>query len=139
MSDLNSVVISQKKDGSWHALHTPSGKTSHGLTKDEAEAEMRQLLGMNEQGSFEEPLTNDRFEGVAKEIAVFLEGPVSDMLAAHSGFARLEGYENSVVHVRLGGGCQGCPASTITLAQGVLSHLQDEFGDDNVADISPVF
>jgi hypothetical protein len=41
MSDLQSVVISKKADGSWQAVHVPSGKTSHGLSKEEAEDEMR--------------------------------------------------------------------------------------------------
>src|SRR5687768_11805554 len=127
MSDLNSVVISKKLDGSWQALHVPSGKVSHGLDKDEAESAMRELLGMDEGGSFTEPLTSDRFSGEAKEIAEYLEGPVSKMLEIHSGFARLEAYENCVAHIRLGGGCQGCPSSTLTLVSGVLRDLQEHF------------
>jgi len=56
----------------------------------------------------------------------------------HSGFARLEGYENAVAHIRLGGGCQGCPSSTITLLNGVLSQLQDEFGEEKIQEVIPV-
>jgi len=80
MNDLNSVVISQKADGSWQALHVPSGKTTHGLTKDEAEEAMRASIGINNDGQFEEPLTSSQYEGLAQEIAEYLEGPVSDML-----------------------------------------------------------
>ena len=138
MSQLQSVVISQKADGSWQALHVPSGKIAHGLSKDEAEEDMRELLGVDEGGQFDEPLTSESFSGDGLAIAKFLEGPISEMLAAHSGFARLEAYENSIAHVRLGGGCQGCPASTMTLVQGVLVQLQDEFGEEVVADIVPV-
>lgn len=138
MRDLQSVVISQKKDGSWQAQHVPSGKVAHGLDKDEAEAEMRKLLGTDDQGVFQEPVTSDRFDGVGKDIAIFLEGPVSEMLAAHDGFARLEGYQNAVAQIRLGGGCQGCPASTMTLVQGVLTQLQNQFGEETVADVQQV-
>jgi Fe/S biogenesis protein NfuA len=138
MSDLQSVVVSQKKDGSWQAQHVPSGKMAHGLSKDEAYAEMRALLGKDESGTFQEPITSDRYTGIAKEIALFLEGPVSDMLAAHDGYARLEGYQNAVAQVRLGGGCQGCPASTMTLVQGVLQQLRETFGEEVIADIQPV-
>lgn len=137
MNDLQSVVISQKKDGSWQAQHVPSGKIAHGLTKDEAEREMRALIGMGESGEFEEPITSDRFTGLAKEIAEFLEGPVSEMLAGHDGFARLEAYQNAVAQVRLGGGCEGCPASTMTLIQGVLQQMQAEFGEENIVDVMP--
>jgi Fe-S cluster biogenesis protein NfuA len=138
MSELQSVVISQIADGSWKAYHVPSGKVAHGLTKEESEEEMKKVLGMDADGKFQEPLTSDRFEGSAKEIALFLEGPVSDMLALHSGFARLEGYENATALIRLGGGCQGCPSSRMTLLSGVMNQLQETFGEDVVAEVVPV-
>ena len=137
-SEMLSVVISQKVDGSWQAQHVPSGKVTHGESKEEAEQTMRDLLGMTEEGTFDEPKTSDRFEGIAKEMAEFLEGPISEMLAAHSGFARLEAFQEQTAHVRLGGGCQGCPASTMTLVNGVMHYLQEEFGEDIIKDIVPV-
>lgn len=138
MSELQSVVISKKADGSWQALHVPSGKVAHGESKDEAETSMRDLLGMDETGGFDEPLTSDRFSGLARDIALFLEGPVSEMLSYHSGFARLEAYESGVAHIRLGGGCQGCPSSTITLVHGVQQQLVEKFGEENILDIVPI-
>lgn len=139
MSDLQSVVISKKADGSWQALHVPSGKVSHGLTKEEAEDGMRGQLGLDEAGGFSgEPLTSDQFSGLAKDIALYLEGPVSEMLQFHSGFARLEAYEGAMAHIRLGGGCQGCPSSTMTLVNGVQQMLQEKFGEEAVTDVVPV-
>lgn len=136
-SDLKSVVISKKADGSWQAVHVPSGKISHGITADEAQEAMQELLGMDQKGEFNEPLTSEQFDGNARDIAKFLEGPVSDMLALHSGFARLEAYDSGVAHIRLGGGCQGCPSSTMTLLNGVKQQLQEEFGEDRVVDVIP--
>jgi Fe-S cluster biogenesis protein NfuA len=138
MSDLQSVVISQKADGSWQAMHVPSGKVAHGLSKAEAEDDMRALLGMDDGGDFQEPRTSDRFSGQAREVAEFLEGPVSDMLALHSGFARLEALESGIAHIKLGGGCQGCPSSTMTLIHGVQTQLQEKFGEEVVTDVVPV-
>jgi Fe-S cluster biogenesis protein NfuA len=60
------------------------------------------------------------------------------MLALHSGFARLEAYEGQAAHIRLGGGCQGCPSSTLTLVHGVQQMLQEKFGEDVVTDVIPV-
>ncbi|TWW08159.1 hypothetical protein E3A20_27140, partial [Planctomyces bekefii] len=125
-------------DGSWQAVHVPSGKVAHGLTKEEAEDSMREQLGISAAGEFQEPLTSDRFTGLAQEMALFLEGPVSDMLKLHSGFARLEAYESSMAHIRLGGGCQGCPSSTMTLVNGVQQMLVEKFGEDAVTDVVPV-
>jgi len=139
MSELQSVVINQNEDGSWQAVHVPSGKTSNGQSKESAEEEMRKLLGMDETGDFGEPLTSQQFTGLTKEIAKFLEGPVSEMLAMHSGFARLDQYEEGVAYVRLGGGCQGCPSSTMTLVAGVQQQLQETFGGDVVQEVVPSF
>lgn len=137
MSDLNSVVTSKKLDGSWQSVHVPSGKISHGMSAQDSEDEMRKLLGMGDEGKFAEPLTSDQFSGDALDIAIFLEREISDMLALHSGFARLESYENGLVYVRLGGGCSGCPSSTITLMNGVKEMLLEKFGEEKIVDIIP--
>ncbi len=137
MSELNSVETSQREDGIWQSYHIPSGKKTEGPTQEEAMQSMRNLLGMNESNSFTEPLTSDRFEGTDKEIAVFLEGEISEMLALHSGFARLEGMEQGIAYIKLGGGCSGCPSSTLTLVQGVKEQLQEKFGEENIIDVAP--
>ena len=136
--DLNSVILSKKPDGSWQALHEPSQRFTFGESATEAEEAMRGLLGMNDQGEFEEPITSDRFEGWAQDIAVYLEGPISKQLAEHAGYSRLEAYEQGIAHVRLGGGCEGCPSSMMTLIHGVKAQLQEEFGDDVVTEVVPV-
>ncbi len=135
---LHAVVLKEKLDGSWQALHEPSGRVTHGLTEDEAKNAMRDLLGIDEDGQFGEPKTSPRFEGVAQEIAIHLEGPVSQMLALHSGFARLEAYQDAIATIRLGGGCEGCPSSRITLMNGVKRDLQDKFGEEIVIDVFPI-
>lgn len=133
-----SVEYKEKPDGSWAAIHTPSGRVVHGLTRDEAQQAMQEQLGMSDQGEFLEPSTVDRFDGVARQIAEYLEGPVSKMLEMHTGFARLEAYQESVAHIRLGGGCQGCPSSLMTLSSGVKADLQHHFGEEVIMDVLPV-
>jgi Fe-S cluster biogenesis protein NfuA len=138
MSDLNSVVISKKPDGSWQALHVPSERYAFGETAIEAQEQMRSLLGINESGDFEQAKESKHFEGTAQKIALFIEGEVSKMLELHSGFARLASYEDGVVEIELGGGCQGCPSSLFTLMNSVRSMLEAEFGQDVVREIVPV-
>lgn len=135
---LQGVTISQNDNGIWEAFHEASGRSIEGASEVQALEAMRSLLGISEDGSFDEPLTSDMFEGVAREIALYLEGPVSKMLALHSGFARLEAYQDGFATIRLGGGCQGCPSSRITLMNGVLRDLQDHFGEDVIVDAQPV-
>ncbi len=138
VSSLPSVTLLQSDDGGWLALHEPSGRGVRGDTAEEAEVAMRELLGVDDEGSFAEPSTAGRFEGTAREIAEYLEGKVSEMLALHSGYARLEAYQDSVATIRLGGGCQGCPSSRLTLMNGVKRELQDTFGEEQVMDVYPV-
>lgn len=135
---LQAVSLKEKLDGSWQALHEPSGRVTHGLSQAEAEEAMRTLLGVDASGAFGEPLTSPRFEGTGFEIATHLEGPVSQMLALHSGFARLEAYQDSIATIRLGGGCEGCPSSRLTLMNGVKRDLQDKFGEEVVIDVFPI-
>ncbi len=54
-----------------------------------------------------------------------LDGAINPSLAAHGGFASLVGVDGTVVTVTMGGGCQGCAASAMTLRQGITKMLQD--------------
>lgn len=137
-TNLAAVALRQEADGSWSALHEPSGRHTYGPSEEAAREAMQELLGLDDKGRFSEPETSDRFEGVARDIAQHLEGPVSQMLALHSGYARLEAYQDGIATVRLGGGCEGCPSSRLTLMQGVKRDLQDTFGEDRVMDVFPV-
>ena len=77
-SDLDSVIISKEPDGSFVAHHTPSGKKTAGASMESARDAMRELLGMDDEGAFTEPVTSDRFSGIGRDVARFLEGPVSE-------------------------------------------------------------
>jgi Fe-S cluster biogenesis protein NfuA len=135
MSDLQSVNTKQKDDGSWQSTHVPSGKITHGMTAQESQDAMRELIGMQEDGKFTEPTTSQNFEGSAKDIALFLEGEVSEALKFHSGFARLMSLDDQIAEIKLGGGCSGCPSSALTLFNGVKTQLQEKFGESVVADV----
>ncbi len=137
---IPAVSVSQTAEGKWRALHEPSGRLTEGSTSDEALEAMQILLGFADESNGEsgEPTTADRFEGTAQEIALYLEGPISSMLALHAGYARLEAYQDGIATVRLGGGCEGCPSSRLTLMNGVKRDLQDTFGETVVMDVFPV-
>lgn len=134
---IHSVVVEEIPGGKWRAVHLPSGKTAEGKTAVEAEDAMRELIGIAPDGDFHEPLTSSQFSGIAQEIALFLEGQISQDLGTHAGFARLEAFREGIAEIRLGGGCDGCPASLMTLVHGVRTRLQEQFGDDVVIDVIP--
>ena len=60
-----------------------------------------------------------------EKVQAVLDQAVNPALASHGGFARLVGIEDTKVFVTMGGGCQGCAASAMTLKDGIKTMLMD--------------
>ena len=56
---------------------------------------------------------------VVERINQLLDQSVNPALAAHGGYAKLEGVQDDVAYVTRGGGCQGCAVSAVTLREGI--------------------
>ena len=54
-----------------------------------------------------------------QKVRQLLEQQVNPAIAMHGGFATLEKVEESKAYVSMGGGCQGCAMSAMTLRQGI--------------------
>ena len=71
---------------------------------------------------------------VAEKVSQLLEQQVNPALDAHGGFATLVGVEDeSKVFLSMGGGCQGCAVSAMTLRQGIERAIKD-----NVPEVTDV-
>ena len=59
----------------------------------------------------------------------FIENEINPSLAVHGGFLELIDYDEDadIVHVRMGGGCHGCAASSLTLKSMITFALEDKF------------
>ncbi|MBK9180439.1 MAG: NifU family protein [Acidimicrobiales bacterium] len=62
---------------------------------------------------------------LAHEVRRLLDEEVNPSLAAHGGYVELVGLDEGDVHLRMGGGCQGCAMSRMTMIQGVEVALKD--------------
>lgn len=58
-----------------------------------------------------------------QKVQAVLDQAVNPALASHGGYAALVKIEGSEVHVTMGGGCQGCAASAMTLRDGIKKML----------------
>ena len=58
-------------------------------------------------------------EDVRHRIQSCIDLEVNPGIAAHSGVITLERVEGNTIFITMGGGCQGCAASTVTLRQGI--------------------
>lgn len=60
-----------------------------------------------------------------QKVQAVLDQAVNPALASHGGFATLVNIDGSTIYVTMGGGCQGCAASAMTLRDGIRSMLMN--------------
>lgn len=72
----------------------------------------------------------DRSGDMASQVGQLLEEVINPGLASHGGFATLVGVdESNKVYITLGGGCQGCSMTQMTLTQGIQTQLNAAIPD----------
>ena len=82
-----------------------------------------------------------------EKLQQLLDRHINPSLAAHGGYAELVKMEDTVAHILMGGGCQGCAMAEVTLRQGVEPLLREALPDaravvdvtDHAAGASPYF
>jgi NFU1 iron-sulfur cluster scaffold homolog, mitochondrial len=62
---------------------------------------------------------------IADAVEELLQTHINPALASHGGFVRLVKVENGDVHIEMGGGCQGCAASKMTMKNGVEAAIRE--------------
>jgi Fe/S biogenesis protein NfuA len=62
---------------------------------------------------------------VGEKVQQLLDQQINPALAVHGGFAGLDRVEGDVVYVTMGGGCQGCAVSAMTLREGIARSIQE--------------
>ncbi len=81
--------------------------------------------------TLEKPLlptqTTGALSSEAEQIKEFIESAVNPSLAMHGGFIQLQSFENKVAYLSMGGGCQGCASSQMTMVEGVEAALKERF------------
>lgn len=63
---------------------------------------------------------------IAEQVQQLLDQAINPALDSHGGFASLIGVDDDKnVYITMGGGCQGCAASQMTLTQGIQRQIKD--------------
>ncbi|MET0727118.1 MAG: NifU family protein [Acidimicrobiales bacterium] len=62
---------------------------------------------------------------IAEQVQQLLDQQINPSLASHGGFAELKGVEDTKVYVTMGGGCQGCAVSAMTLRDGIARSIKE--------------
>lgn len=63
---------------------------------------------------------------VTERINTLLEKAINPSLAQHGGYAELRSWEEPRAYILMGGGCQGCAVSSMTLRSGIERTLKDQ-------------
>ncbi len=70
-----------------------------------------------------------------EKVQAVLDQAINPALGAHGGFATLVGVDGNNVVITMGGGCQGCAASAMTLREGITKMLKDALPEiDEIVD-----
>jgi Fe/S biogenesis protein NfuA len=117
--DLVVMIPADSVDSLWGAtLDLPSAAGQGGLV-------IRNPNRPDPLSSFDIELTGS----VTERIQQLLEQQINPALASHGGFARLEQVIEQKAVVTMGGGCQGCAVSAMTLRDGIqkaiLEHIPE--------------
>ena len=75
-----------------------------------------------------DPLSGKHLEltgTIAEQVEQLLREQINPSLGAHGGYATLAGVEGTVVYVTMGGGCQGCAVSAMTLRDGIARSIRE--------------
>jgi Fe/S biogenesis protein NfuA len=75
-----------------------------------------------------DPLSGAHIElsGTPEEkVRQLLDQQINPALAMHGGFAALDRVEGDVAYVTMGGGCQGCAVSAMTLREGIARSIRE--------------
>ena len=87
-----------------------------------------------------DPLSGMHIEltGTTEEkVRQLLDGQINPALAMHGGYAALDRVEDDKVFVTMGGGCQGCAVSAMTLREGIARSIKEAIPDvSEVVDIT---
>jgi Fe-S cluster biogenesis protein NfuA len=151
------AVLYDLDDGIQGVLIHGTNLTAYGLPRDEtawlsfarrAGSAMREHLQRGAAVVLPEVLAQiPPEEEIRARLQEVIDREINPGIASHSGIITLERVEGNTAYITMGGGCQGCAASSITLRQGVeqafrnavplLGALLDE--TDHNAGVNPFF
>jgi len=118
------VLTSDMKDISWPEKGAEIGKIIRGWQASGAPPIVIEAI-------------EEQNDEVFLEVAALIEKHVNPSIASHGGIVTLKRVVGDKAYVIMGGGCQGCAASSITLKKGVESMINAQIDEINeIVDIT---
>ena len=128
-----SVTVSKQDWVSWDVLEEPLKdlliehfKGSQGVEENPEPGKREDFGGVIEKtDSVAPPMAKADSLNSARIIKSLIENEINPALAAHGGFVNLHSVEGDKVFIEMGGGCQGCAMSYMTLKEGIEEAIRE--------------
>ena len=65
-------------------------------------------------------------EDLAAKVQELIDSTINPAVAGHGGFVQLMEVKDNKVYIQMGGGCQGCGATDVTLKAGIERLIKEE-------------
>lgn len=64
-----------------------------------------------------------------RKLEKLLDSSIRPSLASHGGTVEIIDFDNNKLFIKLGGGCQGCSSSKLTLKDGIEKLVKEKYPD----------
>ncbi|MDE0118454.1 MAG: NifU family protein [Bdellovibrionales bacterium] len=123
----NFITISKENWVEWEVLVDPLSQ----MIKEHIESEQAILhppVSEEEQNNKMESPNNisSTDSQTVQKIKQILKTDIQPAVSMDGGFITFAGYEKGTVFLKMQGACSGCPSSSITLKQGIETHLKNQ-------------
>lgn len=131
------ITIEKNAPAPWQAIGKSIGAAIRQALTGEAPPVAERLAGAS-------GVSDDE---LYERVSELFEQQVNPMVARHGGLVELIDVQDSVVLLRMGGGCQGCGMASVTLRQGIEGMLSEHIPEvqgivditDHASGTSPYF
>lgn len=115
------VTIKKQDWVEWSVLEEPL----KGLIEEHFTNYQSKGNGSIEENPVLKPIENPGLESdEAKTLIKLIEEQINPALASHNGYVVLHGIKENKVYLEMGGGCQGCAMSYMTLKEGIENAIK---------------
>tara|TARA_B100000925_G_scaffold290088_1_gene274458 strand:+ start:1023 stop:1634 length:612 start_codon:yes stop_codon:yes gene_type:complete len=135
-AESNYLIVRKNSDQTWRDL---GPKVGAALRVAHTEGYLSFPSEVSTSNSSEGPKVNEEFfkTELGKKICQTIELKISPSLGAHGGSVVPVDFKEGVLYLSFSGGCQGCSQASVTVRDGILRVLKNEFHEvKEVVDIT---
>jgi Fe-S cluster biogenesis protein NfuA len=120
------VLVISRDDGKWEDILPVALKT---IRKTLSPVEEKEVQDKRDRTPAEQALR--------QQVQALMDSQINPGLASHSGYVELMLVDNTDLHIKMGGGCQGCSSASATLSLQVATMIREELPQvDQVIDVT---